>query len=264
MREPKYYSDFILGDRRLSSFNGIRYNEGDEITYQSIPTPKHITQEVSGMNGSFYFKSTYDSRLITIPIFIYDEIDIDYFNGWIGDIDSGLRPLTFIYENGTQSDRYLEVIYNKGVDFTSYYTPKFKGTSTLEFIAFDPLYKIKNEEKITLNSPVINKNYTFASKSNIKSPPIIKISPNGTQTQIKFMINDLTITLNNVNTPIIINAEDGEVYTMNNGIRVNAFQKYISDGWRHLPSILASQTNKFVLLSGNITSVEINRNTRIL
>lgn len=256
MAQIGYQSDFVFNNKKLSDFNGIRYNpDSNGIKYWTMPSPKHNTTTLPCVNGVKYFNTTYDSRIISIPVFIYDSIDIDEFNAWIA-VDA---PKEFYFIDDYKE---IDVILNKGLDITTWYYDDFKGMTELEFICFDPLWRVRNEgtrkEILTLN---VEK--TFTTKTTLKAKPILAITPSGTQT-IKIKFNDLTFTLTNISETVYVNSYDGEVYTLNNGVRINAFNKYTSNSYWDLPIIYPKKPNKITLLSGSVSLVEITPNSRML
>lgn len=260
----QYFSDFSLGGTKLSSFNGIKYNpSGDGIPYDiSMPSPEHTTVKIPNTHGEKWFKTTYGTRLISVPVFIYDTLDIDRFNAWVSDCNP--RPFYFVNSKGESDYKEIDVIYSKGIDITQYYSPDFKGTTTLEFIAHYPLWRVRNEKNIEIKFPTINKENKFNTKTTIESLPLIKITPNGTQSKIIFQFNDIIITLSNVNKDIYIDSFNGEVYEENNGIKVGCFEKYYSNGWIEFPKINPFVYNKLILIEGNVASFEITPNSRIV
>lgn len=255
----KYQGDFRFGDRKLSDFSGIKYNPNSSgIPYTSMPSPRHNTTTLSNVNGEKYFSTTYDSRTITIPVFIYDDIDIDNFYAWIGKD----TPQVFSFIDDFKE---IDAILSKGLDISQWYTPSFRGFTEIELICFDPLWRLKKEFPIIYENPVINMIYQFKTVANVKSKPIVKITPNGTQTKIKFKFNDMTITLNNINTEIFIDSYDGEVYKIVNNERVNMFTQYeYISNYEILPVIKPLEENEFILLEGSVKKIEIIPNSRIL
>lgn len=264
INEAKHFIDFKLGEYKLSDFNGFRYNEDEKIVYYGLPSVKHITQDNDNIDGSLYIKSKHETRILEIPIFIYDNIDMNRFKSWVGDIESGERELRFIYENGQLSEEYINVVYNSSYDFTTWYHNGFNGKAKLSFIAHNPYYKIKNESPFIINNPLIEQIYTFKSKGNVCSNPRIEITPKS-KTNISLIINELPITILNVDKTIYINSNDGEVYVLNNGIRQTKYKDYKSNGNSSLPIVYPYQKpNSIKVMSGDIYDIKIYPNSLII
>ena len=262
MSEVKYFDDFSLGGIRLSSFSGIRYNpDGDGIKYDSTPDPVHTTIDLPNVHGKYHYKTVYDERIITIPVYIYDEIDIDKFKSWINSCEE--QVFYYCSQDGSVDYKEIDVVYNKGLDLTSYWTPSFRGFATLEFVAHYPLWRVRDEDKNVITNPTIGKTYPVITKTNIKSKPLIKVTPNGTQT-ISLSFNELIMTLTGVSQPIYIDSFNGEVYTVNNGIRENAFSKFYSNGWYEMPIIKPFEINHIKVASGSVSEIIITPNSRII
>lgn len=262
MSELKYFDDFSLGGIKLSSFNGIRYNtDNDGIKYDSMPEPIHTTIDLPGVHGKYIYKTAYDTRLITVPVYIYDEIDIDKFNAWVGCCNE--QVFYYCNNEGMSDYKEIDVVYNKGIDITSYWTPNYRGFTELEFIAHYPLWRVRNEDHKVIKIPSIGKDYPVVSKTSITAKPLIKVTPSQTGT-IKLLLNELNMTLTNINQAIYIDSANGEVYTLNNGIKINAFSYYYSNGWYELPTIKPFEINKIKVVSGNVYEIDIQLNSRIL
>jgi phage-related protein len=262
LSELKYFDDFSLGDIRLSSFNGIKYNpDSDGIKYDVMPEPVHTTINLPNVHGKYHYKTVYDTRLITIPVFVNGSLDIDKFNAWVGNCDE--QVFYYCNQDGSVDYKEIDVVYNRGIDITSYWSKDYAGFTSLEFIAHSPLWRVRNEDHKIIINPVINKIYPIISKTNIKAKPIIKITPNGNQT-ISFSLNELVITLTNISESIYIDSSNGEVYTINNGIKVNAFSKFYSNGWYELPIIKPFVINQIKVLSGVVSEIDITLNSRMI
>jgi hypothetical protein len=262
MGSLKYFNDFSLGDIRLSSFKGIKYNpNSDGIKYDIMPDPVHTTIDLPNVHGKFHYKTAYGTRLISFPVFINGDFDIDKFNSWVGNC----KEQTFYYcnTNGEVDYKEIDVVYNKGIDITSYWTPDYVGFTNLEFIAHYPLWRVRNENNKLITMPVIGKQYPIISQTTVITKPTIKVIPNGTGT-IQFSFNELVMTLSNVSESIYIDSFNGEVYTLNNGIKINAFPKFYSNGWYQMPEIKPFEINKLKIISGNVYEVDIKLNSRIL
>jgi hypothetical protein len=175
------------------------------------------------------------------------------------------KQQTFSWLDEQFIDKEIDVIYDKGFDMDVYYGKEFYGEVELSFIAHDPLWRVKNEKEKIITNPLINTEYYFKSKGNIDSLPIIRITPNGTQSTIVFKWNDLIVTLQNIDKEIYIDSDgQGQVYEYVNGIKVFQMVKYFSNSDYDMPILTPFIKNKFILLSGSITQVGITLNSKIL
>ena len=68
-----YFEDFRFGDKKLSDFGGIIYNE-DGWQIDNGLTSSRITTKLGSRDGELYIGSTYNPRTITIPIFLQEQL----------------------------------------------------------------------------------------------------------------------------------------------------------------------------------------------
>ena len=249
-----YFEDFRFGNKRLSDFGGIIYNE-DGWQIDNGLTSSRITTKLGNRDGELYIGSTYNPRTITIPIFLQEDINIDEFYAWLLD---GEQELEF-----EESERKILAVLDNQLNIRSYYDGDFKGLSTLNFIAYDPYWRPTKSTytNIDLTKDVAN----IRIKSNVVSYPIIKLTPQTVNT-VKFQINDTIVTLNitsdNVNKEIIINCESEEVYDIRSGTQYNLFSIYSSNSYYEFPNFKPFADNTFKLLSGNVSHITIDHNDR--
>jgi len=259
LSEYIYHNDFQLGNKTLSSFNGIIINTDDSKKKMNLlPEIEHIVDKDSFNNGERYIRSRYQPRVIDIDVMFSDDVDLDELSAWLGHN----KQQTFSWCDDI-IDKEISVIYQKGFDLDVYYGKKFYGQTNLSFIAHYPFWKVKKEKDKIITNPNINQEYTFKSKGNIESLPIIKITPIGTQSNIIFKWNDLTVALTNIDKPIYIDSE-GQVYEMINGIKVYQMIKYFSNLNYDMPTVQPFVRNKFILVQGAVSEVKITLNSEIL
>jgi hypothetical protein len=262
LSEYQYYNDFRLGDKTLSSFNGTIINTDENKKKMNLlPDIENITDKDSSKHGERYIRSRYQPRVIDISVIFNQDTDLDELRAWLG--YDGLQK--FSWEDELITEKEIDVIYNKSLDMEVYYDKDFWGECELSFIAYYPFWKVKGEKEKIVSNPIINTEYYFKGKGNIVSLPIIKLTPNGTQSTIVFKWNDLTITLQNVDKEIYIDSEDdGQVYEIINGIKVNKILKYYSNSDYDMPINKPFIKNKFILLSGSISELSVKLNSEIL
>jgi hypothetical protein len=263
MGEYQYYEDFRLGNKTLSSFNGVIINTTDNTKKMNLlPEIEHVTDKDTINNGERYIRSRYQPRIIEISTMFNDDVDIEELNAWLGNN----KQQTFSWEDEKFIDKEIDVIYNKGFDAEVYYGKDFHGEVDLTFIAHDPLWRIKNEKEKIITNPVIGTEYYIKSKGNIDSNPIIRIIPNGLQSSIVFSWNDLIITLQNVDKEIYIDSSGltGQVYNYNNGIKISQMTKFYSNIKYDFPVVVPFIKNKLILTSGSVSQIGVKVNSRIL
>jgi len=260
--EYQYHEDFRLGNKTLSYFNGIIINTNDTTKkYNLLPEISHITDKDTINNGERYIRSQYQPRIMEISVMFNNDTDIDELNAWLG----SNKLQTFSWEDENFLDKEIDVIYQKGFDMEVYYGKEFHGEVELSFIAHYPFWRIKNEKEKIVTNPIANTEYYFKSKGNIESLPIIRITPNGTQT-IVFKWNDLIITLANIDKETYIDSsgESGQVYSYVNGVRIPQMTKFYSNDNYEMPILTPFVKNKLILLSGNVSQISVRLNSRIL
>lgn len=260
MSEYQYHEDFQLGSKTLSSFNGTIINTTENVKkYNLLPDIEHITDKDSSNHGERYTRSRYQPRVIPISVIFEGDVDLDELNAWLG----YNKQQTFSWLDEQFIDKEIDVIYDKGFDMDVYYGKEFYGEVELSFIAHDPLWRVKNEKEKIITNPIINTEYYFKSKGNIDSLPIIRITPNGTQSTIVFKWNDLIVTLQNVISDIYIDSS-GEVYSYVNGVKTPQMLKYFSNDDYEMPILKPFIRNTFTLVNGNINQLKVTLNSRIL
>lgn len=261
LAEYQYHEDFRLGDKTLSSFNGVIINTTDTTKkYNLLPEVEHITDKDTINNGERYIRSRYQPRTMDISV-MFNDTDLEELNAWLGNN----KLQTFSWEDEQFLDKEIDVIYNKGFDMEVYYGKDFYGEVELSFIAHSPLWRIKNEKEKIVTNPIINTEYYFKSKGNIESLPIMRITPNGTQT-IVFQWNDLIITLTSIDKEIYLDSsgESGQVYSYVNGVKTSQMTNFYSNDNYDMPVLTPFIKNKFILLSGDISQIGIQLNSRVL
>lgn len=263
MSEYQYYNDFRLGGKTLSSFNGVIINKTDNTKKRNLlPEIEHLTDKDSTNNGERYVRSRYQPRIIDISVMFNGDTDIEELTAWLG----YNKLQTFSWEDELFLDKEIDVIYQKGFDMDVYYGKDFYGEVDLTFIAHDPLWRIKNEKEKIIENPAINTEYFLKSKGNIDSKPIIRITPNGSQSSIVFSWNDLTITLQNIDSEIYIDSSGltGQVYNYSNGIKIPQMLKFFSNSKYEFPIVSPFIKNKLILKSGSVAQIGVQINSRIL
>lgn len=256
MSEVRFFTDFKLGDRYLSEFNGVIHcTDGWNSTL--APSLEHVTEKIPSVHGELHLKSMYQPRIIEIPIFIQDDIDINEFTAWI----CKNKPQKFNYVG---DNKVIDVIYDGLIDIENFYDDGYKGLMNLVFIAHDPFWRLKDESSFIFNEPVINNKIKFLAKCNTESYPVIKITPNGTQSRINFKWNNENIVLQQVDKDIYIDCEEEEVYEIIAGQKKLVMEKFFSNAYYDMCVFEPFVENTFELISGSIKKIEIKPNWRII
>ena len=257
MAIAQYFEDFKLGSKRLSDFNGIIYNKGDGHAINVAPSITHMTEKLPNRDGELYYGSTVDPRLIELSVYFEDEVDIEQLSAWL--CSKEVQPFSFVDDY-----KEIDVVYNSIIDMRAFYNSTFQGLMDLTFVAYDPYFRVINEKNVTIKSPTINKDYGVKTKGNVDSYPMIKIVPNGTQSKIRFKINDITVVLQNVSKAIYLDCETEEVYELNAGTKVPVREKFYSTEFYEFPYLKPFSNNTVRILEGTISQIDITLNSRIL
>ena len=257
MSEPQYFFDFKLGKKYLSDFGGVIYNKENNQPIQIAPEIKHTTLSLPNKDGSLYYGSTYSERIMDIPVYFEGDIDIQELSSWL--CSSEEQMFSFV-----EDDKEIPVVFNGKVSLSAYYDGIFKGMLDISFIAHDPYYHIINERPITIANPVINEERNIKSKGNVDSMPTIKVTPIGTQSKIRFKWNDMVVVLQNITKPIYIDSENDDVYEYSSTTKISRMEKYFSNDYYDFPILEPYKANKITLIEGNLESIEITPNSRII
>lgn len=253
-----YYSNFRFGDKWLSDFGGVIYNEDGWKISNGLSSNK-TTTKLGNRDGELYQGLTYNPRTITIPIFIQNDIDIDEFYGWLL---NGEQELEF-----EDSGRKINAVLDNQIDITSYYDGDYKGLSTLSFIAYDPYWRPTKDTYLKIESPTANTTKMIRTQSNTITYPIIKLIPT-TANKIRFHINDKIVVLNltsgNVGKEITIDCEKEEIYDIRLGAKYNLFNIYYCTEYYDFLSLNPYVSNEFKFLEGNVSKITIYHNNRWL
>jgi hypothetical protein len=264
LSEYQYYDDFSLGGFFLSDMGGIIYNTDDtKRTINQLPDIEHSTDKDSANDGERYIQSRYGTRSIeNIPIIWKDGTDLALVRAWLGK-----KEQQVLYWRDDIEHKEIDVIYNKSIDFGGFYDKNNEYVGQIEnisFVAHDPYWRIQNEYERKIISPIIGTEYSIKSNGNVESSPIIRIKVPSTQSTIKLLWNDLTITLTNVLSEIYINSEDGEVYEYLNGEKDYQMDKYYTNDNYDLPLVKPFVKNTFKILQGSVFQMGITLNSKII
>lgn len=257
MASPTCFTDFKLGNKLLSDFNGTLYNSDDANIINLAPSITHITEELVNRDGQLYFGSRVEPRVIDLSVYFSGDFDVQELSAWLCKKDQ--QKFQFV-----DDDKEINVIYNSSIDIRAFYGEEFQGTMELSFIAYDPYFRIANEKNIAFLNPVLNKKLMVKSKGNVESFPLIKIKPNGTQSKIKFKFNNIIISLQNIDKEIYLDCELEEVYELNTGRKVLVREKFFSTDYYEFPILTPFVSNTIEVLEGNVAEITVLPNSRVL
>lgn len=262
MAEYQYFSDFKLGNKYLSDFgNATIYNK--DANFHNIgmsPEVEHTTDKMDLRDGEIYVASKYNPRVIQIPVFFPEVIDLNELNAWLCHKEQ--QVFSWVDDDDKKE---IDVVYNAGFNMDVYYGKDFYAKMDLTFIAHNPYWRINNERAMTISTPLINEVYNIKNKGNTDCYPLIKIKPNGTQSKIRFKWNgEYIVVLQNVITDIYIDCEEEEVYTLVAGSKVLCLEKFFSTEYYDFPIIKYGQKNSIQFIEGNVAEVSIQPRTRII
>lgn len=110
---------FTFDGRHSSEFNIIQVSSGNRMGKELLPSPKDITTQVTGVDGSYYFNSTYGNRTFSIN-FAFDDLRENDFRAmqyWL----NKKEPAQLVFD---------EAPYKS-------WTVKISNAPNLKFICFD-------------------------------------------------------------------------------------------------------------------------------
>ena len=269
MANYQYYEDFKLIDKetgiekRLSDFGGIVYNpNNDSITRNMLPDPEHITSKNENQDGERYIKTLYGTRIIEVPVYFSEDLgagELFELNRWLGK----KRQQTFQWVNDDER-KEIDVIYKEGFDMDILFGDKFNGLTTLSFIAHNPYWTIRDERPMIFRDIKQGNELKVKNKGNTECYPLIEVTPETGSTTIKLQINELSVTLKDLNKPIYIDCEKERVYEIVNGVKVATLDKFESNKYCEFPYFKTEISNRIRVIQGNIKSMKITFNTRII
>lgn len=270
----QHYDSFILYDPKTKKttslkddFRGLIINT-DSVKYdrECMVDFEDTTDKSSSYDGERHVKSKYNPRIITFTIFLTKESD--------GDLTFLKQRLgkkylqMFQWEDDWETDeKYLMVKLQKGFESETYYgkESEYQGEITLSFIAPYPYWKFKKETEIAFENLKANDSKNIKSRGNVDTEPIVKITPSTTKVKLKW--NDLNIELKDltIGKEYTMDCTSQEFYCYdNNGNKENCMKKYVSNNYYDYPEILIDINNSFTIMEGQISSIKINPNSRII
>lgn len=236
---------------------------------ECMPQVNFITDKNDNRDGEIFINAHYGTRTIDMVCF-FDEADgggdLFELKRWLYKSRDGKRYPQLFEWDGDDEDKYILAHESGGWLSKVYYQKKFYGEIPLKFIAHNSFYSIKNEKNIIFPNMNIGDSKNIRCAGNSESFPLIKITPNGTQSIIQFKWNDLVVTLSNVDKPIYLDCELNKTYEYINGILTPVNGKYSSTKFIKYPYIIADSDvkNSFTILQGSINEFRISARSRIL
>jgi phage-related protein len=273
----QHYNTFNLTDpitgktkNIYDDFGGLIINTNE--TYyerECVPQVNFITDKNDTRDGEIFINAYYGTRVIEMTCFFSEEQgggDLFELKRWLYKSRDGRRHRQWFEWEGDDENKHILVYESGGFQSKAYYQKKFYGELTFKFIAHNSFYSIKDEKDIVFNNLVTNNITNIRCAGNSESFPLIKITPNGTQSIIQFQWNDLLITLSNVDKPIYLDCELNQTYEYVNGILTPVNTKYSSTKYIDYPYITSDADEKNILkiLNGNISEFRISPRSRIL
>ena len=246
-----YATDFKFGDKCLSDFGGTIINK-DGWSLKNQITIERKEMEIPKRDGCILVNWKYSSRIIEMSVFIDEDIELDEFSAWLL---NGEQKLSFI-EDG----REINAILDNSLDIKSYFNKHFRGMLDLTFVACSPYWRLIKEKTVKKDNPSLNETIFIKTKGNRDSLPIIMITPNGSQSKLRFEWNGHIVVLTDIaNKTVYIDGERGKMYYMTNGSEgENITYKYYYNEFYDFPTLKAGIKNTFKLIEGSITKLEIN------
>ena len=214
-------------------------------------------------DGERYVKTVYGTRIIEVPVYFSEDLgagELFELNRWLGK----KRQQTFQWVNDDER-KEIDVIYKEGFDMDILFGDKFNGLTTLSFIAHNPYWTIRDERPMIFNNVKQGNEFKVKNKGNTECYPLIEITPESGSTTIKLQINELSVTLKDLNKPIYIDCEKERVYEIVNGIKVATLDKFESNkNFKYIFNISMDSTDyisncefKFFLTSSSLFKLSI-------
>lgn len=247
----------------MNDWDGTIINSqgGDTYNRECMPDMEDLVDKCDTKDGSIYIDSTVQPRIISMTVFFKKtDGDLTRFKEWVGK----KYEQEFMWEDDDEN-KYIKVKLHKGFESQVYYGGKdFNGKFDLEFIAYDPYYRIKAEKILEFNDIQINKRYNVRSRGNVDCYPILYITPKTNNIVINWNGMDIKLSNLTINREYIMNCEDEEFYYLdNNGNRINCISNFESNKHYDFPVMRNELKNSFCLKSGYCT-MELDANSLIL
>lgn len=264
----QHFKSFILIDPKTNlgkslykDFGAIIIDTNDSYyERECLPDFKDVVDESETKHGSVFIDSYYKPRIINMTIFFPPEADdnLQLFKRWVGKT----YEQKFEWEDDEEC-KYIYTKLNKGFTSKAYYGKDFNGMIDLEFIAYNPFYKIKSERDLVFDNVVLNREYNIRTNGNTDSSPIIKIIPK--TNNINLTWNNISIKLKGltVNREYILDCEMELLYYINGDKKVNCMSMFESNSTWDFPLLNMETKNTFKLTSGSC-SIKVNPNSNII
>lgn len=248
------WSDFKLGNKKLSDFGGVIMNDG-EFTENYLPSLNLKSQSLVNSDGELFYGSKLDPKIIDEKIAIIDtsKFNEDEFKAWINCREQ--QWFNYVGDN-----KKIKVVRNNSLDSSLYSDGEIME---LSFIAHKPYWQPIDDKIWTQNTPSVNIVYKFNINSNTDSLPLIKLECIGNKVDTKFEINGLQFNIKNMTTEIYIDCEHEAVYTLVNDeklTRLSEFECVSLNKFKYTFPKLTMGENYFKLLKGSLSRIIINTN----
>ena len=255
----KYYSDFIFGQKSLSSFGGIIYNDSDTFKKTIGRNPKHITLTIPN-KGQIYYGTEYEPYQFDVPCYFERTLSEAEITEWI--INSGEQPFQYVGD-----DKAINAVYNGMLDFSIYGNDIIQQSIvTIPFIAYgDSLwYSTKNETYIISDSYTANE-VNFETVANRKSFPLISFTADSSVVGFEWN-NKLNFSMKNLTKgrTYYIDTSNDDVYYMLAGSKIFVVDSYESDMYYTMPTIEPKMTNTLRVVRGHATNIKVVANSKII
>ena len=86
----QYYYDFRFGNKKLSDFGGVIINEDGWKISNGLTSTK-TTEKLPMRDGELFMYETLNPRIISIPVLIEQDIDLNGFYAWLLDGEQELE-----------------------------------------------------------------------------------------------------------------------------------------------------------------------------
>lgn len=255
----KYYSDFRFGQKTLSSFGGIIYNDSDTFKKNIGRNPKHITLPIPN-KGEIYYGTEYEPYQFDVPCYFERTLNEAEITEWI--INSGEQPFQYVGD-----DKAINAVYNGMLDFSIYGNDIIQQSIvTIPFIAYgDSLWYSTKSETYTIADSSTASEVNFKTVANRPSYPLISFTAGSTAIKFKWN-NKLDFSMKNltIGRTYYIDTSNDDVYYMLAGSQIFVVDSFESDIYFTMPIIEPKITNTLKVVEGHATNVKVVANSKII
>jgi len=164
---------FTFNGRHSSEFNIIQVSNGNRMGKEILPSPKDVTAQVTGVDGSYYYNSTYGNRTFSIN-FAFDDLRENDFRAmqyWL----NTKEPAQLIFDEEPYKSWTVKINNAPNIKFICFdeilggmNTRIYKGEGIVNFISYSIIAKAPFPFLEAYNWDYINNKYYKTDRNNTK------------------------------------------------------------------------------------------------